>query len=51
MYHLLFNMIGLYMFGSDIERLFGSRFYATYYLGCVVSAALCAAEERRLLTL
>jgi membrane associated rhomboid family serine protease len=39
--HIFFNMLGLYMFGSEIERLFGSRFYALYYLGCVVSAALC----------
>ena len=39
--HILFNMLGLYMFGSEIERLFGSRFYAAYYFGCVVSAAIC----------
>ena len=39
--HIFFNMLGLYMFGSEIERLFGSRFYAAYYFGCVVSAALC----------
>jgi membrane associated rhomboid family serine protease len=39
--HIFFNMLGLYMFGSEVERLFGSRFYALYYLGCVVSAALC----------
>jgi len=38
--HIFFNMLGLYMFGSEVERLFGSRFYAAYYLGCVVSAAL-----------
>ncbi len=38
--HIFFNMLALYMFGSEIERLFGSRFYAAYYLGCVVSAAL-----------
>ena len=38
--HLLFNMIGLYMFGSDIERLFGSRFFLQYYFACVVTAAL-----------
>ena len=38
--HIAFNMLGLYMFGSEIERLFGSRFYAAYYFGCVVSAAL-----------
>ena len=39
--HIFFNMLGLYMFGSEVERLFGSRFYASYYFGCVVSAALC----------
>jgi membrane associated rhomboid family serine protease len=39
--HIFFNMLGLYMFGSEVERLFGSRFYAAYYLGCVVSAAIC----------
>ncbi|MDQ5849668.1 MAG: rhomboid family intramembrane serine protease [Pseudomonadota bacterium] len=39
--HLFFNMFALYMFGGDIERLFGARFYLAYYLACVVSAALC----------
>ena len=39
--HILFNMLGLYMFGSEIERLFGSRFFAAYYFGCVVAAAIC----------
>jgi membrane associated rhomboid family serine protease len=33
-------MLALYMFGSDIERLFGSRFYLAYYFACVVAAAL-----------
>ena len=37
--HLAFNMFALYMFGSDIERLFGSRFFLLYYLACVVAAA------------
>jgi membrane associated rhomboid family serine protease len=39
--HIVFNMFGLYTFGASVERLFGSRFYALYYLACVVSAALC----------
>jgi membrane associated rhomboid family serine protease len=38
--HLFFNMLALYMFGPDIERLFGTRFFALYYFGCIVSAAL-----------
>ena len=39
--HIFFNMLALYMFGGEIERLFGSRFYALYYFACVVSAAIC----------
>lgn len=38
--HLLFNMLALYMFGSEIERLFGPRWYLTYYFVCVVSAGV-----------
>ena len=38
--HIFFNMFALYMFGSDIERLFGSRFFAAYYFACVLSAAV-----------
>lgn len=38
--HLFFNMFALFMFGSDIERLFGSKRYLIYYLLCVVGAAL-----------
>ena len=39
--HLFFNMLALYMFGGDIERLFGTRFYALYYSAAVVMAAIC----------
>jgi membrane associated rhomboid family serine protease len=38
--HLFFNMFAMFMFGSEIERLFGSRRYLTYYLLCVIGAAL-----------
>ena len=38
--HLAFNMLALYMFGADIERVFGQRRYLTYYLGCVLLAGL-----------
>ena len=37
--HLLFNMFGVYMFGSDLERVWGARRYLTYYLACALSAA------------
>ena len=37
--HLFFNMFALFMFGSDIERLLGSKRYLIYYLACVVGAA------------
>jgi len=37
--HLGFNMLALFMFGSDIERLFGPRRFAAFYFICVVSAA------------
>ena len=39
--HIFFNMFGLYMFGSDIERLFGARFYLAYYVVSVIVAGLC----------
>ena len=38
--HLFFNMFALYMFGGEIERLLGTRRYVTYYLVCVVGAAV-----------
>ena len=38
--HLGFNMFALYMFGSAIERVFGSRRYALFYFVSVVSAAI-----------
>ncbi|HUD42566.1 MAG TPA: rhomboid family intramembrane serine protease [Dokdonella sp.] len=37
--HIAFNMLALWMFGGPIERLFGSRPFAVYYLVCVIGAA------------
>jgi membrane associated rhomboid family serine protease len=37
--HLLFNMFGVYMFGGDLERVWGPRRYLGYYLTCALSAA------------
>lgn len=38
--HLLFNMLGLWMFGSQFEMDFGTRKFWEFYLWCVVGAAL-----------
>jgi membrane associated rhomboid family serine protease len=38
--HIFFNMFAVFMFGSEVERLFGARRYLVYYLTCVVGAAL-----------
>lgn len=37
--HLLLNMFALYMFGSELERYFGSKRYLNYYFASVVTAA------------
>lgn len=38
--HILFNMYGLYLFGSEIERRWGERRFLNYYMICVLSAGL-----------
>ncbi|HSD55368.1 MAG TPA: rhomboid family intramembrane serine protease [Burkholderiales bacterium] len=38
--HLFFNMFALYMFGGEIERLFGPRRYLAYYFVAVIVAAV-----------
>ena len=40
LFHLLFNMFGLWMFGVRIENAWGSRRFAIFYFVCVVGAAL-----------
>jgi membrane associated rhomboid family serine protease len=38
--HLFFNMMGLWMFGNELERLWGPKRFITYYLVSVLVAAL-----------
>ncbi|GAP66510.1 hypothetical protein MBSD_n1818 [Mizugakiibacter sediminis] len=38
--HLFFNMLALFMFGGQIERLFGERHFIVYYFVCVLMAAV-----------
>ena len=39
--HLLFNMLSLWMFGSPLERDWGTRRFLKYYFLCGVGAGLC----------
>ena len=38
--HLFFNMLGLWMFGSELEQMWGSRRYWQFLLAAVLVAAL-----------
>ena len=40
LWHIFFNMFGLWMFGRDLERLMGAQRFLTYYLTCVVGAGV-----------
>lgn len=38
--HIAFNMFGLWMFGQDLERLWGPKRFLNYFLVCVVGAGI-----------
>jgi len=38
--HLFFNMLGLWMFGSELERVWGGKRYLQFYFASVLTAAL-----------
>jgi rhomboid family protein len=38
--HILFNMLGLWMFGVELERLWGTRFFSKYYAITGIGAGL-----------
>ena len=39
-FHILFNMLSLWMFGVELERMWGSRYFLKFYFVCGVGAAL-----------
>lgn len=39
--HLIFNMLALFMFGAQVEHVWGARRFLGYYLTCVAGAAVC----------
>ncbi len=38
--HLFFNMLGLWMFGAELERIWGGKRYLQFYMASVLTAAL-----------
>jgi membrane associated rhomboid family serine protease len=38
--HLFFNMFAVFMFGRQLEMLFGQRWFLSYFLVCIFSAAV-----------
>lgn len=40
LFHILFNMLGLFFLGSPLERHWGSKRFLTFYLGCGVAGGL-----------
>ena len=45
-FHILFNMLALWMFGVELERMWGSRFFLKYYFvagaGAAVTTLVCS---------
>src|SRR5580692_5543834 len=39
--HIIWNMLALWMFGADIERVWGTRRFVQFYLFCAVGAGIC----------
>jgi membrane associated rhomboid family serine protease len=40
-FHILFNMLALWMFGAEIENYWGTQQFSIYYLTCGIGAGLC----------
>jgi membrane associated rhomboid family serine protease len=38
--HILFNMLGLWMFGSDLEQIWGTRQFVKFFFICGIGAAV-----------
>jgi len=39
--HILFNLLGLWMFGGELESYWGSRKFLQYFFFCGIGAGLC----------
>jgi membrane associated rhomboid family serine protease len=43
LFHILFNMLALWMFGTELERIWGTRYFLKFYFVTGVGAALLTA--------
>ncbi|MGH7682267.1 MAG: rhomboid family intramembrane serine protease, partial [Candidatus Eiseniibacteriota bacterium] len=41
-FHILFNMLALWMFGTELEGLWGTQRFARFYFATGIGAALCS---------
>ena len=41
-FHLIFNMLALFMFGGELEQLWQTRRFVFFYGGCAVASGLCS---------
>ena len=41
LFHLGFNLLVLWMFGGELERIWGRRFFLRYFFVCGIGAGLC----------
>jgi membrane associated rhomboid family serine protease len=39
--HIIFNMLALWMFGAELERIWGTRRFIRFYFFCAVGAGIC----------
>lgn len=39
-FHILFNMLGLWMFGTNLERIWGAKRFLIFYFACGLTAGL-----------
>lgn len=46
--HILFNMLALWMIGSDLERGWGTRLFLKFYFVCGVGAGICVVAANAL---
>lgn len=47
--HIIWNMLALWMFGADIERIWGTRRFIQFYFFCAVGAGICVVLANYLL--